>query len=214
MLVLTWIVPGGRRGTIMLDLLNCNSVGTALSPQHPQARDDIGAIAAKEQSTEPGQEGLLEMLSPFHLMYEDGTERLGTDSPRERLAWINAIRYAMSLPLAICCLDAYQGCSLGMLSIVRSLSPIVQVQGLPRGLSGRLARCEADRRGCRVPVLLRPPTFHRCTVQSSPISSRSLDPARYLAVLRLRRVVLWMTMRFRTIRIFLMLTRASSHPAG
>lgn len=92
MLVLTWIVPGGRRGTIMLDLLNCVSVGTALSPQHPQARDDIGAIAAKEQSVQAGGEGLMEMLSPFHLMYDDGTERLGTDSPKERLAWVNAIR--------------------------------------------------------------------------------------------------------------------------
>ncbi|GJE86399.1 hypothetical protein PsYK624_024790 [Phanerochaete sordida] len=101
MLVLTWIVPGGRRGTIMLDLLNCTSVGTALSPQHPQAADDIGAIAAKEQSRQPGDEGLLEMLSPFHLMYEDGTERLGTDSPKERLAWINAIRDALDRPITI-----------------------------------------------------------------------------------------------------------------
>ena len=76
----------------MLDLLNCVSVGTALSPQHPQARDDIGAIAAREQSMQPGEEGLMEMLSPFHLIYDDGTERLGTDSPKERLAWVNAIR--------------------------------------------------------------------------------------------------------------------------
>lgn len=75
----------------MLDLLNCVSVGTALSPQHPQAVDDIGAIAARQS----GEEGLLEMLSPFHLMYDDGTERLGTDSPKERLAWINAIRYVL-----------------------------------------------------------------------------------------------------------------------
>lgn len=92
MLHLTWLVPGGGRGQVMLDLLNCQGVTTALSPLHPQAKDDIGTTAAREQ--EPNEPGLLEQLSPLHLLYEDGTERLGTDSPRERLAWVNAIRYA------------------------------------------------------------------------------------------------------------------------
>lgn len=100
MLLLTWIAPGGGRGVITLDLLNCTEVRTALSPTHPEARDDVGAIAAKQQAknaaqgaanTQPGEDGLADMLSPFHLMYTDGIERLGTESPRERLAWVNAI---------------------------------------------------------------------------------------------------------------------------
>ena len=100
MLLLTWIAPGGGRGIVTLDLLNCTEVRTALSPTHPEARDDVGAVAAKQQArnasqeagmTQPGEDSLAEMLSPFHLMYTDGIERLGTESPRERLAWVNAI---------------------------------------------------------------------------------------------------------------------------
>ncbi|KAI0342338.1 hypothetical protein BDW22DRAFT_184625 [Trametopsis cervina] len=87
MLLLTWIAPGGGRGVVTLDLLNCTEVRTALSPTHPESKDDVGAIAAKEQgynsrragsAMQPGEDGLAEMLSPFHLMYTDGIERLVT----------------------------------------------------------------------------------------------------------------------------------------
>ncbi|KAI0692708.1 hypothetical protein BC835DRAFT_31415 [Cytidiella melzeri] len=110
MLLLTWIAPGGGRGIVTLDLLNCTEVRTALSPTHREARDDVGAIAAKQQSmhasrgapgVQPGEDGLAETLSPFHLMYGDGIERLGTESPRERLAWVNAIWEVLERPLTI-----------------------------------------------------------------------------------------------------------------
>lgn len=42
------------------------------------AGGDIGAAAAARQ------DGLAEMLYPFKLVYDDGTERLGCDSARER----------------------------------------------------------------------------------------------------------------------------------
>ncbi len=109
MLLLTWIAPGGGRGIVTLDLLNCTEVRTALSPTHPESRDDVGAVAALQQTanasrggygTQPVEDALAETLSPFHLMYSDGIERLGTESPRERLAWVNAIWWVLChLPL-------------------------------------------------------------------------------------------------------------------
>ena len=111
MLLLTWIAPGGGRGIVTLDLLNCTEVRTALSPTHPESRDDVGAIAAKQQSlnasrgtlgTQPGEDALADTLSPFHLMYNDGIERLGTESPRERLAWVNAIWCVFFFSSAVC----------------------------------------------------------------------------------------------------------------
>ncbi len=100
MLLLTWIAPTGGRGIVTLDLLNCLEVQSVPSPTHPLSRDDLGTIAAKRQSenaerggqgVSPGDLGLYETLTPLHLVYSDGTERLGTESPRERAAWRSAI---------------------------------------------------------------------------------------------------------------------------
>lgn len=101
MLLLSWIAPGGGRGIITLDLLNCTEVRSVPSPMHPTARDDVGTIAAREQSAlaagggggegQLGEMGLMEMLCPFQLLYGDGVERLGAESARERVRWVSAI---------------------------------------------------------------------------------------------------------------------------
>lgn len=91
-LILSWIAPGRGRGVITLDLLNCNEVRSVPSPSHPSAQDDIGTIAAREQTGSGGPEGtLVETLCPFQLLYPDGVERLGADSARERVRWVGAI---------------------------------------------------------------------------------------------------------------------------
>lgn len=94
MLLLSWIAPGGGRGIVTLDLLNCTEVKSAPSPMHREATDDVGTMAAKDQSREAVDEAeaeLVQILSPFHLLYTDGVERLGAESPRERVRWVNAI---------------------------------------------------------------------------------------------------------------------------
>ncbi|THH31833.1 hypothetical protein EUX98_g2343 [Antrodiella citrinella] len=98
MLLLSWIAPGGGRGIVTLDLLNCTEVRSAPSPTHREASDDVGTLAAKEQSrvTQEGEPDLAQILSPFHLMYADGVERLGAESPRERVRWVNAIWEALN----------------------------------------------------------------------------------------------------------------------
>ena len=87
MLLLTWTTPLGAKGIVTLDLLNCNEVQSVPSLTHALAKDDTGTIAAREQ----GELGLIEMLTPFHLVYGDGIERLAAESPRERLRWTSAI---------------------------------------------------------------------------------------------------------------------------
>ncbi|KAJ3911506.1 hypothetical protein F5877DRAFT_85875 [Lentinula edodes] len=90
-LLLSWLapttqsVPGpstGRaplgRAVVQLDLVNCFAVESALSLSHPRARDDVGAIAAREQDT-GADTGLMESLVPFWMVYGDGVERLGSD---------------------------------------------------------------------------------------------------------------------------------------
>ncbi|RDX52641.1 hypothetical protein OH76DRAFT_1554302 [Lentinus brumalis] len=104
MLLLSWIAPGGGRGIVTLDLLNCIEVRSVQSPSHPSAQDDVGTIAAIEQSVredeqvgqwgttgELGDMSLMETLCPFQLLYSDGIERLGAESPRERVRWVSAI---------------------------------------------------------------------------------------------------------------------------
>jgi hypothetical protein len=88
---LSWLAPGGGRGIVALDLLNCTSIQTAPSPNHPIARDDVGTIAARQQSNEPNGLPLMEMLVPFHMMYADGVERLAAESLLERQKWVNRI---------------------------------------------------------------------------------------------------------------------------
>ncbi|KAI9060094.1 hypothetical protein FKP32DRAFT_1595832 [Trametes sanguinea] len=97
MLLLSWIAPGGGRGIVTLDLLNCIEVRSVPSPLHPSAQDDVGTIAARMQSDSAeatgqlGDMGLLETLCPFQLLYSDGIERLGAESARERVRWVSAI---------------------------------------------------------------------------------------------------------------------------
>ena len=100
MLLLSWIAPGGGRGIVTLDLLNCTEVRSVLTPMQPAAQDDVGTIAARLQSEEaaagtPGEQfsemTLMEMLCPFQLLYSDGVERLGAESARERVRWVSAI---------------------------------------------------------------------------------------------------------------------------
>lgn len=101
-LLLSWLAPGGGRGVVTLDLINCMEVRSVPSPSHPNSRDDIGTVAARTQ-VEAAQRGeriggmaegdwdLVEMLCPFQLLYSDGVERLGAESARERVRWVRAI---------------------------------------------------------------------------------------------------------------------------
>jgi hypothetical protein len=64
------------------------------SPNHTSAWDDIRNVAARAQALdEAGAPGGIDELCPFQMMYEDGVERLGTGSPRERMKWVGAIWY-------------------------------------------------------------------------------------------------------------------------
>jgi len=91
MLLLSWLAPGGGRGIVALDLLNCTSVQSTPSPTHPSARDDVGTIAARQQSGEPGGLPLMDMLVPFQMLYADGVERLAAESLLERQKWVNRL---------------------------------------------------------------------------------------------------------------------------
>lgn len=94
---LAWRTSSGSYASAMLDMEFCEGVyglyeatktvwetdgraevASSPSPMNPIAGGDIGAAAAFRQ------EGLAEMLYPFKLVYDDGTERLGCDSARER----------------------------------------------------------------------------------------------------------------------------------
>lgn len=55
------------------------------SPNHPSAVADVGSIAAKAIP------GLSDDLYPFQLVYDDGVERLGAESARDRVRWVSAI---------------------------------------------------------------------------------------------------------------------------
>lgn len=93
------MAPGGGRGIVTLDLLNCTEVRSVPSPTHPSAKDDIGTIAAEAQTNDQGDPdlghlggtNLVEALCPFQLLYSDGVERLGAESARERVRWVSAI---------------------------------------------------------------------------------------------------------------------------
>jgi hypothetical protein len=91
MLLLSWLPPGGGRGMVELDLMNCTNVQSAPSPTHPSARDDIGALAARQQSNDRNGLPLMDMLVPVHMLYSDGIERLAAESLLERQKWVNRI---------------------------------------------------------------------------------------------------------------------------
>ncbi|EGO01064.1 hypothetical protein SERLA73DRAFT_151625 [Serpula lacrymans var. lacrymans S7.3] len=95
MLLLSWIAPGGGRGVVTLDLLNCTEVRSVPSPTHSSAREDVGTMAAKTQAEEKETPALMELLCPFQLLYSDGVERLAAESARERVRWVSAIWEAL-----------------------------------------------------------------------------------------------------------------------
>jgi hypothetical protein len=92
-LLLSWLAPGGGRGIIALDLLNCTSIQSTPSPTHPSARNDVGTIAARQQSGEAGGLPLMDMLVPFQMLYANGVERLAVESLLERQKWVNRLWY-------------------------------------------------------------------------------------------------------------------------
>ncbi|KAJ7057023.1 hypothetical protein C8F01DRAFT_1153102 [Mycena amicta] len=100
LLLLSWIAPGGGRGVVGLDLVNCTAVQSMPSPGHPSARDDVGSVAARLQSEagEPGVDTLVDLLVPFQMIYEDGVERLAAESLLERQKWVNRIWEAVHRP--------------------------------------------------------------------------------------------------------------------
>ncbi|KAK2460787.1 hypothetical protein APHAL10511_007257 [Amanita phalloides] len=100
MLLLSWIAPGGGRGIVALDLLNCTNVQSTPSPVHPSARDDVGTVAARLQSSEKGGQPLMDMLVPFQMLYVDGIERLAVESLVARQRWVNRIWEAVNRPVS------------------------------------------------------------------------------------------------------------------
>ncbi|KAG5645171.1 hypothetical protein DXG03_006795 [Asterophora parasitica] len=101
LLLLSWLSPGGGRGIVALDLLNCTSVQSAPSPTHPSSRDDIGTMAARSQSVERDRQRLMDILVPFHMLYADGVERLAAESLLERQKWVNRLWEAVNRPIAM-----------------------------------------------------------------------------------------------------------------
>ncbi|KAL0946096.1 hypothetical protein HGRIS_012361 [Hohenbuehelia grisea] len=91
MLLLSWLAPGGGRGIVAIDLLNCTSVLSTPSPTHPSARDDVGTVAAQLQSAERDGQPLMNMLVPFQMLYADGVERLAAESIPERSKWVHRL---------------------------------------------------------------------------------------------------------------------------
>ncbi|KAI6100674.1 hypothetical protein EV401DRAFT_897823 [Pisolithus croceorrhizus] len=95
MLLLSWTAPGGGRGVVTLDLLNCMEVRSVPSPTHSSAREDVGTIAARTQAVEGQGPDLMESLCPFQLLYTDGVERLAAESARKRVRWVSAVWEAL-----------------------------------------------------------------------------------------------------------------------
>ncbi|TIB96293.1 hypothetical protein E3Q18_03222 [Wallemia mellicola] len=80
-------LPNSRlqRQIVTLDLNHCSEVRSIASPSNPASHKmDLGLVAAREQG------GLEGVLNPFVLVYQDGWERLATDSARERVQWVGA----------------------------------------------------------------------------------------------------------------------------
>lgn len=91
-LQLAWVEAGGGKAIIGLDLLNCHEVRCLPLHNHASAWDDIGSVAMRAEVLDKvGAPGGIEVLCPFHRMYEDGVERLGASSPREWMKVVGAI---------------------------------------------------------------------------------------------------------------------------
>ncbi|KAG8921124.1 hypothetical protein FRC01_000399 [Tulasnella sp. 417] len=164
-LVLSWIAPGGGRGVVTLDLVNCTEVRSVPSPAHHSAQNDIGSIAAREQSAAPGADNLIEILCPFQLLYGDGVERLAAESARERVRWVGAIWDALSRATTIAAQST------------RASSPPLSLRLTPSIRSLRSEQTEQTSRttsteGSRSTTFL-PPQSEIPTIRSPSISSES-----------------------------------------
>ncbi|KAJ7795791.1 hypothetical protein B0H14DRAFT_3495536 [Mycena olivaceomarginata] len=83
LLLLSWLAPGGGRGIVGLDLVNCEGVQSTPSLGHSAAREDAGGVAARKDD----DDSLVDLLVPFQMVYEDGVERLAAESLLERQKW-------------------------------------------------------------------------------------------------------------------------------
>ncbi|KAF5325364.1 hypothetical protein D9619_009638 [Psilocybe cf. subviscida] len=111
LLLLSWLSPGGGRGIVALDLLNCTSVvnvfgGGGLGGREAREVGDVGGSAAREQDEEMRTSGsdrprLVDTLVPFHMLYADGVERLAAESLLERQKWVNRIWEAVNRPVTV-----------------------------------------------------------------------------------------------------------------
>ncbi|KAG9013171.1 hypothetical protein FRB90_006205, partial [Tulasnella sp. 427] len=164
-LVLSWIAPGGGQGIVTLDLINCTEVRSVPSPVHPSAQNDIGSIAAREQSNQPGSDDLVELLCPFQLIYGDGVERLAAESARERVRWVGAIWDALSRATTLAAQST------------RASSPPLSIRSTPSIRSLRSEQTEQSSRtssteGSRSTTFL-PPRSEIPTIRSPSVSSES-----------------------------------------
>jgi len=72
MLLLSWLASGGGRGIVALDLLNCTKAQSAhYLHLHPLARDDVGTLAASQQTNDRDEQSLMDTLVPFQMLYAD-----------------------------------------------------------------------------------------------------------------------------------------------
>ncbi|KAF5325074.1 hypothetical protein D9619_009643 [Psilocybe cf. subviscida] len=111
LLLLSWLSPGGGRGIVALDLLNCTSVvnlfgGGGLGGREAREVGDVGGSAAREQDEEMRTTGsdrprLVDTLVPFHMLYADDVERLAAESLLERQKWVNRIWEAVNRPVTV-----------------------------------------------------------------------------------------------------------------
>jgi hypothetical protein len=55
----------------------------------PLARDDIGTIAASQQTNERDGQSLMDVLVSFQMLYADRVEQLAAESLLESQKWVN-----------------------------------------------------------------------------------------------------------------------------
>ncbi|KAG8939328.1 hypothetical protein FRC00_013991, partial [Tulasnella sp. 408] len=132
------------------------------SPAHHSSQNDIGSIAAREQSAQPNADNLMEILCPFQLLYGDGVERLAAESARERVRWVGAIWDALSRATTIAAQST------------RASSPPLSLRSTPSIRSERTEQTSrtSSTEGSRSTTFL-PPQSEIPTIRSPSISSES-----------------------------------------
>ncbi|KAF8556599.1 hypothetical protein OG21DRAFT_1482945 [Imleria badia] len=132
MLLLSWIAPGGGRGVVTLDLLNCTEVRSVPSLNHPSAKEDVGTIAARAQIAEGNCPPLMELVCPFQLLYSDGVERLAAESARERVRWVGAIWEALDRSVTLPS-RSEPGSPTGSIRTINTMTSTTSVSGTGSG---------------------------------------------------------------------------------